>query len=984
MSETPRMLNLGISLSSGEIDTLFFGSDEESNAESFQVDAEVFATGRTCVIGSSGCIPEDEFFYTKNGVVKVSEIYPGMPSHSGYVSNIEKKKDRIYKVVLHGNGRGLVEFVASGEHPILVSLPCHRGLIRGKIPRGGDHFGHKYHEHQRWITAKELFDKQYKSAYGRVADSDILDVNTISIGKELAKLLGYLMSDGTWSQNQSIKFTNVRNDILQDVERLANNFGLITKRYAKGNAYEIAITHPNGHNRYGSRLLLDNVTNLEIANHSDTFGKLQLLERDELIEFLRGFFNGDGSLRFIPGGKRNRPVMQMTFYVGVSKRQAVELQFMLWRLRIHSSIVCGSRKTSKKASWEVGITQSSIKPAAKLLRDIKYPEIFDKVLSFPDPPMKNNLGVARCSDRNWIRIKKVEELGEATVVGWDNNPDHQIISYGGLVTHNSGKSYTVGVLCEELCKAKVPFAIIDVEGEYSGLKEKFEAIWVGDDSRSDLRWSKKVDLKQLARYAPDSPPIILDLSEASRPKEKTDEFLINLYMEITKRRTPYLVIVEEADRFSPQSSNERLPIIDEIARRGRKRGLGLMLCTQRPSLVDKNILSQCSNQLIGRLVIKNDLNSVSQFFSGRDPLKALTSLKPGEFFALGGLVQEPKKVKLRIRETGHGGTTPRLNSVGIRPSVEKVLESVEGRVATPSVSIALPKQKLIRSLPASPKSQALEVSIESEVVPKQEAPQQSTEVELLPMEDFLDWDRSRKDNEILGFAPLIDREAVPRLVKLQKSYKLFGQKENVTRVGVAFRPLLELGVRIRSGVLKKKFETRYFFMDGVSGKLVYISDRLNFRTGIERLLGLDEGQIEVLKQLRPDKDLSLIEAAGVVNITEEEARYLLRRLEAKRLVRSTKLGRTKMYRRLTDVPKIELGSEPLLKLNELDTSSGFRLAKLKIREDDVREVVKGMWEGADLESFRQVYYPVYLAELLLKRKKRYLWIDGRTGKEIEF
>lgn len=548
----------------------------------------------------------------------------------------------------------------------------------------------------------------------------------------------------------------------------------------------------------------------------------------------------------------------------------------------------------------------------------------------------------------------------------------------------SGKSYAVGVICEELCKAKVPFAIIDVEGEYSGLKEKFETIWVGDDTPCDLKWSKKVDLRQLAKYAPDSPPIIFDLSDAARPKEKANEFLINLYMEITKRRTPYLVIVEEADRFSPQSGNERLPIIDEIARRGRKRGLGLMLCTQRPSLVDKNILSQCSNQLIGKLVIKNDLNSVSQFFSGRDPLNALTSLKPGEFFALGGLVQEPTKVKIRMRETRHGGMTPKLNSTAVHPSVEKVLESIEGQLPAPPEPIALPKREEVQALPVPVKTTALqETIIESEVIPKQEASQQER-VKVLPMEEFLDWDRSRRDNEILGFAPMIERESIPRLVKLQKSYKLFGQKENVTRVGVAFRPLLELGVRIRSGVLKKKFETRYFFMDGVSGKLAYITGRLNFRTGIEKLLGLDEGQVEVLKHLRPDKNLSLIEAASAADRTEEETRYLLRKLEAKRLVRSTKLGRAKMYRRLTDVPKIELGSEPLLKLNELDTSRGFRLAKLKIKEDEVREVVKGMWNGADLESFRQVYYPVYLAELRLNRKKRYLWIDGRTGKEIEF
>ena len=97
------------------------------------------------------------------------------------------------------------------------------------------------------------------------------------------------------------------------------------------------------------------------------------------------------------------------------------------------------------------------------------------------------------------------------------------------------------MICEELCKAKVPFAIIDVEGEYSGLKEKYEAIWVGDDEGCDLTWSKKVDLKQLAKFAPDCPPIILDISEAHRPREKVNEFLIALYTEISKRRTPYLL-----------------------------------------------------------------------------------------------------------------------------------------------------------------------------------------------------------------------------------------------------------------------------------------------------------------------------------------------------------------------------------------------------------------------------------------------------------
>lgn len=67
-----------------------------------------------------------------------------------------------------------------------------------------------------------------------------------------------------------------------------------------------------------------------------------------------------------------------------------------------------------------------------------------------------------------------------------------------LGSSGSGKSYAVGVLCEELCRNEIPFAIIDTEGEHTGLKEKFEAIWVGDEKNSDLSW-ENLDLADLAR-----------------------------------------------------------------------------------------------------------------------------------------------------------------------------------------------------------------------------------------------------------------------------------------------------------------------------------------------------------------------------------------------------------------------------------------------------------------------------------------------------
>ena len=185
--------------------------------------------------------------------------------------------------------------------------------------------------------------------------------------------------------------------------------------------------------------------------------------------------------------------------------------------------------------------------------------------------------------------------------------------------------------------------------------------------------------------------------------------------------------------------------------------------------------------------------------------------------------------------------TPKLNPAAVRPSVEKILESIQ--TATPLMlaknqeTVALPKQEIVPELPAAVKVIPLggEIKVSSnvrEISHSEEADE--SKIDLLPMDDFLDWDNTRKTTGVLGLTPLIERESVPSLLKLEKSYKLFGQKENVTRVGLAFRPLVEVGVRIRSGVIKKKFETKYFFMDGVSGKLVEIKDRLILQSGIEK------------------------------------------------------------------------------------------------------------------------------------------------------
>lgn len=536
-----------------------------------------------------------------------------------------------------------------------------------------------------------------------------------------------------------------------------------------------------------------------------------------------------------------------------------------------------------------------------------------------------------------------------------------------IASSGGGKSYTVGVICEELCKSKVPFVLIDIEGEYSGLKEKYDAVWVGDGEGCDLKWSN-LNLALLSQYAMDCPALILDLSGTDKPRDKVATFLLGVYKEISKRKTPYLVILEEADRFVPQVG-ERLRIFDELARRGRKRGLGLVLCTQRPSIVDKNILSQCANQLIGKLVIRNDLQSVAQFFSSRGLPNQLTTLAPGEFYALGGLSPEPVCVKIRERETRHGGTTPKLNPASIHPSVEKFLDAI-GSSPNPRPEVESPPTELL-----SEEKSDLERQVESK-----------QEVETLEESAQPAVSEPAPQPKRIGAAPLIEQNTVPLLVKPSRSFKVFSEKENVTKVDLVFRPQIEVGVTIRTGVIKKKFETQYLFLDGITGKQVEQSATLAFREGIGKLLGLSESQVVVLKSLEPDKDQTPVEIGSKTGLLEDQARKIMKDLEEKRLVRSTRIGRGKGYRRLIDMPKIDLLKDSQTQMmSDLSAVANNERAfqDLRVDENKIREIVKGLWDGADLESFKVFYYPVYRVELVSKNGiSRTELVDGRSGREL--
>lgn len=128
-------------------------------------------------------------------------------------------------------------------------------------------------------------------------------------------------------------------------------------------------------------------------------------------------------------------------------------------------------------------------------------------------------------------------------------------------------------------------------------------------------------------------------------------------------RHPLFIFIEEAHRFAaPPDRGGRFSrdIITRIAAEGSKFGLFLTVISQRPRRIDPDILSNCGNLAIFRVINPQDQRAVqaaSESFS-EDLLDDLPALEQGEAVLVGPFVPIPVMIRTMERETRHGGRTP--------------------------------------------------------------------------------------------------------------------------------------------------------------------------------------------------------------------------------------------------------------------------------------------------------------------------------------
>lgn len=213
----------------------------------------------------------------------------------------------------------------------------------------------------------------------------------------------------------------------------------------------------------------------------------------------------------------------------------------------------------------------------------------------------------------------------------------------------SGKTYLAMVLAEGMLEAGAQIVCLDPTGVWWGLKAEGTGpgfpilVMGGDHGDVPLAYTSGTIVADFVVKSGQS--VVLDLShfESNAQQDRfVSDFAERLYRAMSSERRPIHVMMDEADSFAPQNPRRggleprMLGAIETIVRRGRSRGLGMTMITQRPAVLNKNVVEQADLIIATRIVGKNDhaaLNDMTRLRASKeqthDFLSALPALANG-------------------------------------------------------------------------------------------------------------------------------------------------------------------------------------------------------------------------------------------------------------------------------------------------------------------------------------------------------------------
>ncbi|GGM28227.1 helicase HerA domain-containing protein [Haloarcula argentinensis] len=268
-----------------------------------------------------------------------------------------------------------------------------------------------------------------------------------------------------------------------------------------------------------------------------------------------------------------------------------------------------------------------------------------------------------------------------------NLPVVELLTGRGFITgkSGSGKSNTASVIAEKLLDNGFGLLIVDIDGEYYGLKEEYEILHVGGDEECDIQVTDDHAGKIASLALEQNVPIILDISSFLDEEEAETlltEVAKQLFAKAKKQKQPFLMLVEECHEWMPEkgSMGEVGKMLIKIGKRGRKHGLGIVGISQRPADVKKDYITQCDWLVWHRLTWNNDTKVVGRILDNKYA-DAVEDLDDGEAFMMNDWAEQVSRVQFHRKQTFDAGATPGLDDFE-RPELKSVSDDLVSELET--------------------------------------------------------------------------------------------------------------------------------------------------------------------------------------------------------------------------------------------------------------------------------------------------------------
>ncbi len=220
----------------------------------------------------------------------------------------------------------------------------------------------------------------------------------------------------------------------------------------------------------------------------------------------------------------------------------------------------------------------------------------------------------------------------------------------------------INKLKQEMKNGVGPFGIDAIRAEVNELETKNSVpINFALDDLEKMGLFSKVDSPAVLDLLKPGELLVIDLNGIinSQKKQLIVAYFSNRLFNARrmKRVPPFALLLEEAHNFIPEGTASEYalarPILQTIAREGRKFCSSLILVSQRPKRLDTTTLANCNTHIILRVTNPYDLDHIKQSSEGLDSnsTNMISSLRVGEAMIVGEAVSAPTFFSVRERES---------------------------------------------------------------------------------------------------------------------------------------------------------------------------------------------------------------------------------------------------------------------------------------------------------------------------------------------